>query len=265
VQLASDKIEKLEAIILQSDSAVLALRDEVLQSRSRLQRAQLLLGNWQGKVHGFESETVSASQIIAYQHDQIQALQQQISGYVAEKDVLEARLNVMHDIRVEGQAQLKTIQTGLAMERQEIDGLRSINVELEMQIVEMKRMDETKTCLMALMEKAAESSQEQTDSLEKECDVLRNQLTVQSEDFAHTHRELEMVLDDIDDTFFTVVDKLFKSLNNVGADNAYLQSVVARLEGEYEEEQELSSMLQTQVKTLHAVVLQHEALKQGQS
>jgi chromosome segregation ATPase len=265
VQLASDKIEKLEAIILQSDSAVLALRDEVLQSRSRLQRAHLLLGNWQGKVHGFDSETVSASQIIAYQHDQIQALQQQISEYVAEKDVLEARLNVMHDIRVEGQAQLKTIQTGLAMERQEINVLRSTNAELEMQIVEMKRVDESKKCLIALMEKAAESSQEQVDSLEKECDALQNQLTVQSEEFAHTHRQLEMVLDDIDDTVFTVVDKLSKSFKNVGAENAYLQSVVARLEGEYEEEQQLSSMLQTQVKTLHSVVLQHEALKQVQS
>jgi len=265
VQLASDKIEKLEAIILQSDSAVLALRDEVLQSRSRLQRAHLLLGNWQGKVHGFDSETVSASQIIAYQHDQIQALQQQISEYVAEKDVLEARLNVMHDIRVEGQAQLKTIQTGLAMERKEIDVLRSTNTELEMQIVEMKRVDETKKCLIALMEKAAESSQEQIDSFEKECDALQNQLTVQSEEFAHTHRQLKMVLDDIDDTFFTAVDKLSKSFNNLGAENAYLQSVVARLEGEYEEEQQLSSMLQTQVKTLHSVVLQHEALKQVQS
>ena len=71
-----------------------------------------------------------------------------------------------------------------------------------------------------------------------------------------------MILENIDDTFFTVVDKLSKSLDSVGTDNAYLQSVVARLEGEYEEEQQLSSMLQTQVKTLHAVVLQHEALKQ---
>ena len=184
---------------------------------------------------------------------------------MAEKDVLEARLNVMHDIRVEGQVQLKTIQTGLAMERQEIDVLRSTNAQLEMQIVEMKRVDETKKCLIALMEKAVESSQEQIDSLEKECDALQNQLTVQSEKFALTHRQLEMVLDDVDDTLFTVVDKLSKSLNNVGAENAYLQSVVARLEGEYEQEQQLSSMLQTQVKTLHSVVLQHEALKQVQS
>ena len=262
VQLASEKIEKLEAIILQSDSAVLALRDEVLQTRSRLQRAQLLLGNWQGKVHGFESETVSASQVITHQHAQIQALQQQIAGYVTEKDVLEARLNVMHDIRVEGEAQLETIKSGLAMERQEIDVLQSANAELEMQVVEMRRVDETKQRYIALMEMAAESNQEQIDNLEKECDALQNRLAVQSEEWAQTHRQIEMILENIDDTFFTVVDKLSKSLDSVGTDNAYLQSVVARLEGEYEEEQQLSSMLQTQVKTLHAVVLQHEALKQ---
>ena len=68
---------------------------------------------------------------------------------------------------------------------------------------------------------------------------------------------------DIEKNLFALIDSLVRSLRETNTDNGYFRSVVARLEAEYEEEQQLSSMLQDQVQSLHAIVLQNEALKQG--
>ena len=253
---ALGKIEKLEGVLVQSDAAVLSLRNELLEMQNKLQQTQALLGDWQGKIQGFESETVSASAIIAHLHEQVRGLQQQMALQSSEKDALEARLHVMQDIRIEGQAQLETIKQGLAADREEITSkqeeitsLKGKNVLLEQQISEMRLVDASKERLLALMEQAAESNQDQTQSLTEEHQRLKA-----------VHRQAEEIFDAVDGVC-QLVGKLSQSLSEAITDNVFLQGVVARLEGEYEEEQQLSAMLQTQVQTLHAVVLQHEELK----
>ena len=205
LQLASSKIEQLEAVILQSDTAVMALRDELQESRDKLHLAQTLLGDWQGKVQGFESETVSASKIIAHLHQQVHMLQKEYAELVTHKDALEARVHVMHDIRTEGEMQLEKIKHGLVLDREEMASLHVRNKQVESQLQEMQQVDESKNRLIDLMETAAETSLQQLDDMQTELDAVKS---------------------------------------------------------EYEAEQQLSSMLQTQVQTLHAVVLQHETLKQ---
>jgi chromosome segregation ATPase len=208
VQLAASKIERLEAIIVQSDAAGEALRCELQEARDNLKRSQILLGDWQGNVHGFESETVSASKIIAHLHDQVSVMHKQIAQHIADKSALEARLKVMNDIHHEGQEQLETIKRGLAFDRQEISSLQECNAKLG---------------------RALDNSNQ-------------------------AHHQMQSALEIIGDKFFTLVQKLSDSLYHTSTDNVYLNSEVSRLESEYEEEQQLSSMLQTQVQTLHAVV-----------
>ena len=205
LQLASSKIGQLEAVILQSDATVIALRNELRESRDKLHLAQTLLGDWQGKVQGFESETVSASKIIAHLHQQVHMLQKEYAELVTHKDALEARVHVMHDIRTEGQMQLEKIKHGLVLDREEMASLHVRNRQVESQLQEMQQVDESKKRLIDLMETAAETSLQQLDDMQTELDAVKS---------------------------------------------------------EYEAEQQLSSMLQTQVQTLHAVVLQHETLKQ---
>lgn len=251
LQDASEKIERLEGVLVQSDAAVLSLRNELLETHNKLQQTQTLLGDWQGKIQGFEFETVSASTIIAHLHEQVRGLQQQMVLQSSEKDALEARLHVMQEIRIEGQAQLETIKHGLAVDREEITSLKEKNVLLEQQMSEMRLVDASKERLLALMEQAAESNQDQMQLLTKEHQRLKS-----------VHRQAEEIFDAVD-SVCQLVGKLSQSLSEASTDNAFLQGVVARLEGEYEEEQQLSAMLQTQVQTLHAVVLQHEELKRN--
>lgn len=249
--LASDKIERLEAIITQSDSAVLSLRSELQGTQVRVLQAQALLGNWTGKIEGFESETVSASAVIAHLHDQIRELQHQVALKDSEKHAMEARLYVMQDIRVEGQAQLEKIKHGLANDRQEIASLKEKNGLLVQQISEMQQVDASKERLLALMQTAADTNEEQIQSMTEQLTTMKS-----------VHHQVELFFGEMESACI-VAEKLCKALSDTSTDHAFLQGVVARLEGEYEEEQKLSAMLQTQVQTLHAVVLQHEELKKN--
>ena len=122
---------------------------------------------------------------------------------------------------------------------------------LEQQISEMREVDASKERLLSLMEQAAHSNQGQIQVLTDELESIKS-----------AHRQAEGICDAVDKVC-QVMDKMSQSLSDASTDKVFLQGMVARLEAEYEEEQQLSAMLQTQVQTLHAVVLQHEELKKS--
>jgi chromosome segregation ATPase len=260
VQLMSDKIAKLEEILLQSDTCVMALRFELQQSKDDLQHAKGLLGNWQGKTEAFGREKATASDVIDHLHEKVHVLQTQIAGHVFEKEALEMRVSAMNDINTDAQGQLQTIKQGIVLDRLEVASLQARNIHLEEQIADLTKVSESQKRLLDLTEKAAEANQQQLENAQRENVNLKIWLKT---DAISTNSQIETMIMDIEKNLFALIDSLVRSLRETNTDNGYFRSVVARLEAEYEEEQQLSSMLQDQVQSLHAIVLQNEALKQG--
>ena len=246
VQLASDKIASLEASLLQSDKDMMAMRSHVEQDK-------MLLGEWNGKVHGFDSERVSASQIIGFLNQQVGELQQRIAVQVAEKEALDARLKNLQQVNADGQAQLSTIQQGIVSDRRQITALQKQTSELQQQIVADAEIADSQRRLISLLEAEAKAR-------EDDLQTLRVQLDSDAQGATKVGLAMECLLQELDNNVLAVLHRLHYAVEDLEGDKHMLEGMVTRFKREYAEEQSLSSMLQSQVQTLHASLV---TLKDG--
>ena len=68
------------------------------------------------------------------------------------------------------------------------------------------------------------------------------------------------MLQELDNNVLAVLDRLHYAVEDLEGDKHMLEGMVTRFKSEYAEEQSLSSMLQSQVQTLHASLV---TLKDG--
>ena len=71
---------------------------------------------------------------------------------------------------------------------------------------------------------------------------------------------MDSLLQELDNNVLAVLDRLHHAVKDLEGDKHMLEGMVTRFKREYAEEQSLSSMLQSQVQTLHASLV---TLKDG--